>query len=54
MIKKNRNFVSQYPAALRITWCFTFNYGEKVLQADQPIGLLHRGTEKLLEFISLI
>ena len=35
------------------SWCFTVNFrinGEVVQKADSHIGLLHRGTEKLIEY----
>jgi NADH dehydrogenase (ubiquinone) Fe-S protein 2 len=53
-VKKIRNFTlnfgPQHPAAHGVLRLILFLEGEKVLKADPHIGLLHRGTEKLIEY----
>lgn len=53
-MKKNKNFIinfgPQHPAAHGVLRLVLELKGEKVVQADPHIGLLHRGTEKLLEY----
>ena len=44
------NFGPQHPAAHGVLRLILVMKGELVLRADPHIGLLHRGTEKLLEF----
>jgi NADH dehydrogenase (ubiquinone) Fe-S protein 2 len=44
------NFGPQHPAAHGVLRLILIMKGELVLRADPHIGLLHRGTEKLLEF----
>lgn len=44
------NFGPQHPAAHGVLRLIIKIQGEWVKQADPHIGLLHRGTEKLLEF----
>jgi NADH dehydrogenase (ubiquinone) Fe-S protein 2 len=43
------NFGPQHPIAHGVLRLILDLRGEKVLNADPHIGLLHRGTEKLLE-----
>ena len=53
-MKKNKNFIinfgPQHPAAHGVLRLILELKGEKVVQADPHIGLLHRGTEKLIEY----
>lgn len=44
------NFGPQHPAAHGVLRLILELNGEKVLRADPHIGLLHRGTEKLIEY----
>jgi NADH dehydrogenase (ubiquinone) Fe-S protein 2 len=44
------NFGPQHPAAHGVLRLILELNGETVLRADPHIGLLHRGTEKLIEF----
>jgi len=44
------NFGPQHPAAHGVLRLILELDGEKVLRADPHIGLLHRGTEKLIEY----
>ena len=46
----NLNFGPQHPAAHGVLRLIIELKGEKVNFADAHIGLLHRGTEKLIEF----
>jgi len=45
----NLNFGPQHPSAHGVLRLILQLSGERILQADAHIGLLHRGTEKLLE-----
>lgn len=57
-MKKNKNFIinfgPQHPAAHGVLRLILELHGEKVIQADPHIGLLHRGTEKLIEYKTCI
>jgi NADH dehydrogenase (ubiquinone) Fe-S protein 2 len=44
------NFGPQHPAAHGVLWLVLALKGEIVERADPHIGLLHRGTEKLIEY----
>jgi len=44
------NFGPQHPAAHGVLRLITEMEGETILQVEPHIGLLHRGTEKLLEY----
>jgi len=44
------NFGPQHPAAHGVLRLILEFSGEQVLRADPHIGLLHRGTEKLIEY----
>jgi NADH dehydrogenase (ubiquinone) Fe-S protein 2 len=44
------NFGPQHPAAHGVLRLILELDGERVLRADPHIGLLHRGTEKLIEY----
>src|SRR5689334_15826799 len=44
------NFGPQHPAAHGVLRLIVKLQGEQIKQADPHIGLLHRGTEKLIEF----
>jgi len=44
------NFGPQHPSAHGVLRLILKLTGEKVISADPHIGLLHRGTEKLLEY----
>lgn len=44
------NFGPQHPAAHGVLWLIIFLDGETVIKVDPHIGLLHRGTEKLIEY----
>lgn len=44
------NFGPQHPAAHGVLRLVVKLYGETVIEIDTHIGLLHRGTEKLIEF----
>ena len=44
------NFGPQHPAAHGVLRLILEIEGEKVVRADPHIGLLHRGTEKLIEY----
>jgi len=46
----NINFCPQHPAAHGVLRLVLELNGEVVIKADPHIGLLHRGTEKLLEY----
>lgn len=46
----NINFGPQHPSAHGVLRLLLEMYGEVVITADPHIGLLHRGTEKLMEF----
>jgi len=52
-IKKIKNFTinfgPQHPAAHGVLRLILELNGEKIIKADPHIGLLHRGTEKLIE-----
>ena len=52
MLRKNFviNFGSQHLAAHGVLHLLLELKGEKVIQSDSHIGLLHRGTEKLIEY----
>ncbi len=50
----NMNFGPQHPAAHGVLRLVLELNGEVVIKADPHIGLLHRGTEKLLEYKSYI
>src|SRR5690349_12385788 len=45
----NLNFGPQHPSAHGVLRLIINALGERVLGADPHIGLLHRGTEKLIE-----
>jgi NADH dehydrogenase I D subunit len=53
-MKTNKNFIinfgPQHPAAHGVLRLILELQGEKIIQADPHIGLLHRGTEKLIEY----
>jgi NADH dehydrogenase (ubiquinone) Fe-S protein 2 len=49
----NLNFGPQHPAAHGVLRLVLTLRGEVVKYADPHIGLLHRGTEKLIEFKNL-
>jgi NADH dehydrogenase (ubiquinone) Fe-S protein 2 len=55
---KNKNFIinfgPQHPAAHGVLRLVLEILGEKIIQADAHIGLLHRGTEKLLEYKTVL
>lgn len=57
-MKKSKNFIinfgPQHPAAHGVLRLILELKGETVIQADPHIGLLHRGTEKLLEYKTCI
>jgi NADH dehydrogenase (ubiquinone) Fe-S protein 2 len=44
------NFGPQHPSAHGVLRLILEMYGETVITADPHIGLLHRGTEKLMEY----
>src|ERR1700733_5962014 len=44
------NFGPQHPSAHGVLRLLLEMYGETVINADPHIGLLHRGTEKLMEY----
>lgn len=46
----NINFGPQHPAAHGVLRLILEVSGEKVMYCDPHIGLLHRGTEKLIEY----
>jgi len=46
----NLNFGPQHPAAHGVLRLMLEVVGERVLHCDPHIGLLHRGTEKLVEY----
>jgi NADH dehydrogenase (ubiquinone) Fe-S protein 2 len=46
----NINFGPQHPAAHGVLRLILELVGERILYSDPHIGLLHRGTEKLIEF----
>jgi len=48
------NFGPQHPSAHGVLRLLLEMYGETVIHADPHIGLLHRGTEKLMEYKSYI
>jgi NADH dehydrogenase (ubiquinone) Fe-S protein 2 len=48
------NFGPQHPSAHGVLRLLLEMYGEIVINADPHIGLLHRGTEKLMEFKNYI
>ena len=45
----NLNFGPQHPAAHGVLRLILELHGEMIIKADPHIGLLHRGTEKLME-----
>lgn len=57
-VKKIKNFTlnfgPQHPAAHGVLRLILFLEGETVVKADPHIGLLHRGTEKLIEYKTYI
>src|SRR5271168_5077650 len=50
----NMNFGPQHPAAHGVLRLVLELNGEVVVKADPHIGLLHRGTEKLIEYKNYI
>ena len=48
------NFGPQHPAAHGVLRLIVELYGEILIKADPHIGLLHRGTEKLIEYKTYI
>jgi NADH dehydrogenase (ubiquinone) Fe-S protein 2 len=48
------NFGPQHPAAHGVLRLILELEGEKILKADPHIGLLHRGTEKLIEYKTVL
>lgn len=46
------NFGPQHPAAHGVLRLVLISNGEMIISADPHIGLLHRGTEKLIEYSS--
>jgi NADH:ubiquinone oxidoreductase subunit D len=50
----NINFGPQHPAAHGVLRLILEVSGEKILYCDPHIGLLHRGTEKLIEYKSYL
>jgi NADH dehydrogenase (ubiquinone) Fe-S protein 2 len=44
------NFGPQHPAAHGVLRLILYMEGETIIKADPHIGLLHRGTEKLMEY----
>ena len=50
----NLNFGPQHPAAHGVLRLILEIKGEKINSADPHIGLLHRGTEKLIEYKTYI
>jgi NADH dehydrogenase (ubiquinone) Fe-S protein 2 len=50
----NINFGPQHPAAHGVLRLILEIVGERILYCDPHIGLLHRGTEKLIEYKSYI
>jgi NADH dehydrogenase (ubiquinone) Fe-S protein 2 len=44
------NFGPQHPAAHGVLRLIAYLDGETVINTDPHIGLLHRGTEKLIEY----
>ena len=44
------NFGPQHPSAHGVLRLLLEMYGETIIHADPHIGLLHRGTEKLMEY----
>ena len=48
------NLGPQHPAAHGVLRLVLEPYGERVVRADPHIGLLHRGTEKLIEYKTYI
>jgi NADH dehydrogenase (ubiquinone) Fe-S protein 2 len=48
------NFGPQHPAAHGVLRLVLYLEGEKVTRVDPHIGLLHRGTEKLIEYKNYI
>jgi NADH:ubiquinone oxidoreductase subunit D len=48
------NFGPQHPAAHGVLRLVLYLDGERVLEVDPHIGLLHKGTEKLIEYKSYI
>ena len=48
------NFGPQHPAAHGVLRLVLELNGEQIMNADPHIGLLHRGTEKLIEYKKLI
>ena len=54
MVKKTKslslNFGPQHPAAHGVLRLILELHGENVMRCDPHIGLLHRGTEKLIEY----
>lgn len=56
--KENKNFIinfgPQHPAAHGVLRLILELQGEKIIQADPHIGLLHRGSEKLIEYKTIL
>jgi NADH dehydrogenase (ubiquinone) Fe-S protein 2 len=50
----NLNFGPQHPSAHGVLRLILEVNGERVVKADPHIGLLHRGTEKLIEYKSYL
>ena len=48
------NFGPQHPAAHGVLRLVAYLNGETVIKTDPHIGLLHRGTEKLIEYKNYI
>lgn len=48
------NFGPQHPSAHGVLRLVLDLYGEVITKADPHIGLLHRGTEKLMEFKTVL
>ncbi len=48
------NFGPQHPAAHGVLRLILELQGETIIRADPHIGLLHRGTEKLIEYRTFI
>lgn len=44
------NFGPQHPAAHGVLWLIIYLNGEYIVKGEPHIGLLHRGTEKLIEY----
>ena len=50
----NLNFGPQHPSAHGVLRLIVSLSGEHVIQADPHVGLLHRGTEKLMEYKNFV